>query len=140
MSKNNFLLTDAGNHLRDVDERALRPGSHHSHDVVRVFERGLRLPPRVVPRLVQDLVDLVLERLHHRPPRLRLELAGLQLLRQSLDLGLGALDRAGDDGHGARVGDGVPDADREAVLEQPVVGDVLMWKKSSGGVFFFEGL
>ena len=42
MSKNNFLLTDAGNHLRDVDEGALGPRRHHAHHVVGVAQAALR--------------------------------------------------------------------------------------------------
>ena len=51
------LLPDACNHLRDVDERALRAGRHHVLHVVSLLQALLRARSRSVSRLVEHLVD-----------------------------------------------------------------------------------
>ena len=60
----NILLTDTSNHLRDVDEGSLGSGGHHTDNIIGVSERLLRHVTGVITGLVQNLVDLVLERLH----------------------------------------------------------------------------
>ena len=115
------LLADAGNHLRDVEERTLGTGRHRHLHVVGVVQRVLRRVTGVVTRLVENLVNLLLERLLSRHARLHLELALLVNAHNLLHVGLGLGDGVVDVPHGPVVGDRVGDADGEAVVEQPVV-------------------
>mmetsp|Transcript_27825 Transcript_27825/g.91057 ORF Transcript_27825/g.91057 Transcript_27825/m.91057 type:complete len:281 (-) Transcript_27825:1377-2219(-) len=93
--------------------------------MVALRERPLRGVARLVARRVQNLVDAVLKALLHGAPGLRLELLLLRLLDQAPDILLRLCDDVVDGFHRRFVRDGVPDANREAVLEQPVVDERL---------------
>ena len=115
------LLADAGDHLRDVDLGALGAGVHHRLEVVERGEKLLGGRAGLVARLVEDLVHLVLERLTERVARRGHELVVVRLLDHVEHALLGLLDRVLDARVRLRVGDGVADADRVALDEQPVV-------------------
>lgn len=119
------LLPDTGRHLGDVDEGALGAGNDHLLDVVVLLERLLGGPSGRVTRRVERLVDLGLERLADRHARLGLELVELGGEDDLRDGALGRLDEVSDRLHRALVGDRVADTDREAVVEQPKVDDLL---------------
>eukprot|EP00962_Isochrysis_galbana_P015945 scaffold4556_cov114-Isochrysis_galbana.AAC.11 len=80
------LLPDARNHLRDVDEETLGAGGDHVLHVVGLLERLLGRDAGFVARLVQDLSNIVFERLDDGAPRLALELVMLRLFHQLLHL------------------------------------------------------
>ena len=119
------LLPDARNHLRDVQERPLRARLHRHLDVVGVVQTRLRRVPRVVARLVQNLVHLLLERLVRRHPRLRVELVALVLVNHLPDVRLRLGDRVVDAVHRRVIRDGVADPDGEPVVQEPVVQEPL---------------
>jgi hypothetical protein len=119
------LLADAGNHLGDVDEGALGAARDHGLDVVAVLQGVGDALPGHVARLVQNLVDLGLEDLPDALARLRLQLPRLRLQHELLHLVLGLADGLVDLLHGLVVGDGVPNADSIATLQQPACNDLL---------------
>ena len=119
------LLAHARDHLRDVEERTLGTGRHRHLHVVGVVERRLSRVTRVVARLVENLVNLLLERLLRGHAGLHLQLAPLVDGDNLLHVGLGLGDRVVDRLHGPVVGDGVGDSNREAVVEEPVVEEPL---------------
>ena len=123
------LLPDAGDHLRNVDERALRAGDDHVLDVVGFAERLLRAGARRVTRLVEHLVDDLLEGLEHRVAGLALEFARLGALDDRLHLLLGGVDGGDDVVHRLGVGDRVANANREGPIDDPVVDDALVAAK-----------
>jgi len=120
------LLADAGDHLRDVDEGPLRAGGDHVLDVVGLLERLLRRGARLVARLVEHLVDVVLKRLEDGAAGLALELVVLRLLDELLHLPLGVVDGGDDVVHRLCVGDRVADADRVGAVQDPVVDEPLV--------------
>ena len=131
----NILLPDTSNHLRDIDERSLGSSSHHTDDIVGVPERLLRHVTGVVTSFVQNLVDLVLERLHDGTAWLLLQIPTLHLLNQAFDIRLGAVHDLVDNGHRPRVGDEVSDTDGEPVLQKPVVHrELRLAQKRTSGI------
>ena len=55
------LLTHTGHHLRDVDHTALRSRTHHRHQAILIRQRRQTDLSRLLRRLIQLRVDLVLE-------------------------------------------------------------------------------
>ena len=129
------LLPHARNHLTDVDEAALGASRDHAQHVVGVRQTALRRVTGLVTRLVQHLIHLALERLLHRASWLSLQLLALSLHDELLHVSLGLADCVVDAAHRLCVCNRVPDADAEAVLQEPVVDEQLsLVEEAASGV------
>ena len=121
----NVLLTDTGDNLGHVDVGALAACHHHHLEVVELCQRPLGGATTLLPSVVQDPVDLVLKSLPDGVTRGWFQLVLVCLQHHLPHLHLGRLDGVDDVLVGARIGNGVADADAVALVEQPVVDNSL---------------
>jgi hypothetical protein len=119
------LLADASHDLRDVQIGALRAGRDHGLEAVpreEVTERGLASH---IAGLVEGLVDLELESLHHVLAWKLLQSAGLSLVKNLLGLLVVLLESPANLVQSRLLGNDVLDTNCEAVLVEPVVDEKL---------------
>ena len=113
------------NYLRDVNIGSFGAGHDHGLEIVVFRQRFLGRSSRFITGVVQDAIDLILERLTQRVAGRRFQLVVVGLLNDLYHVRFGFLDRVLDVLVRLRIGDRVSDADAVPFVEQPVVDDRL---------------